>query len=116
MNPHLRIARPVGNLERAVTMYRLGLGLLESRLRRMRIPFGVAYGTDKDQGKSAALRAARRIEGTVRDGGREPNVWLVGFGDGSLNFEPVVWVGRDLHLWSGTLNVRLDRGEPVLPR
>lgn len=114
----------------------------ENRLRRMRIPFGVAYGVDKQRVKAAGLRAAGKIEGTVLEGNREPDVWLVGFGDSSLNFELVVWVGpelvarpgrteaaymwaiedelraegieipfpqRDLHMRSGTLDVRLSR-------
>jgi small-conductance mechanosensitive channel len=68
----------------------------ETRFRRMRVPFSVAYGSDKDKVKSAALRAARRVKDTVLDGGREPDAWLVGFGDSSLNFELVVWVGPDL--------------------
>jgi len=68
----------------------------ESRVRRMRVPFGVAYGSDKELVRVAGLRAAKRIKGTVLEGGREPDVWLVGFGDSSLNFELVVWVGPDL--------------------
>jgi len=68
----------------------------ESRVRRMRVPFGVAYGSDKERVRAASLRAARRIDGTVLEAGREPDVWLVGFGDSSLNFELVVWVGPEL--------------------
>lgn len=117
----------------------------QNRFRRMHIPFGVAYGTEKDRVKTAGVRAALRVEGTVRDHGREPDVWLVGFGDNCLNFELVVWVGpglisapgrteaaylwaiddelrsegidipfpqRDLHMRSGTLNLRIDRPGP----
>jgi small-conductance mechanosensitive channel len=68
----------------------------ENRLRRMRVPFGVAYGSDKAKVREAALRAAQRVQGTVLEAGREPDAWLVGFGDSSLNFELVVWVGPDL--------------------
>jgi small-conductance mechanosensitive channel len=68
----------------------------ETRFRRMRVPFGVAYGSDKDKVKAAALRAAQRVKGTVSEPGREPDAWLVGFGDSSLTFELVVWVGPDL--------------------
>jgi small-conductance mechanosensitive channel len=68
----------------------------ENRLRRMRVPFGVAYGSDKAKVREAALRAAQRVKGTVLEAGREPDAWLVGFGDSSLNFELVVWVGPDL--------------------
>jgi|SRR6185312_6978586 len=68
----------------------------ENRFRRMRIPFGVAYGSNKEHVKTAGLRAALRVEGTVLETGREPDVWLVGFGDNALNFELVVWVGPTL--------------------
>ena len=68
----------------------------ETRVRRMRVPFGVAYGSDKDKVKAAALRAAQRVKGTVGEPGREPDAWLVGFGDSSLNFELVIWIGPDL--------------------
>jgi len=118
---------------------------LENRERRMHIPFGVAYGSDKERVKAAALRAAATINDSAGEPGREADVWLVGFGDSSLNFELVVWVGpervarpsftqaeflwaiedelraegieipfpqRDLHVRSGTLQVRLD-GAPA---
>jgi small-conductance mechanosensitive channel len=68
----------------------------ENRLRRMRVRFGVAYGSDKDKVKDAVLRAAKRVEGTVDDRAHGPDVWLVGFGDSSLEFELVVWAGPDL--------------------
>ena len=65
----------------------------ENRMRRMHIPFGVAYGSDKQRVKAAALRAAQKIDTGAVHSGPEPDVWLVGFGDSSLNFELVVWVG-----------------------
>jgi len=34
----------------------------EKRTRRLRVPFSVAYGTDKDKVKVAVLRAAGRVE------------------------------------------------------
>lgn len=62
--------------------------------RRMRIPFGVAYGTDKDLVKTAALEAAEEgVQHQLKGAGaRPPEVWLVGFGDSSLDFELVVWL------------------------
>jgi small-conductance mechanosensitive channel len=60
--------------------------------RRIHVPFGVAYGVDKLAVRDAGLAAARSIEGTIDEDGRRPEVWLVGFGDSSLNFELVVWV------------------------
>ena len=61
--------------------------------RRIHIPFGVAYGSDKDIVRKAGLEAARNTPHTLRDRtNREPEVWLINFGDSSLDFELVVWV------------------------
>lgn len=61
--------------------------------RRLRIPFGVAYGSDKETVKAAALEAAAAVPFTLaQDGPRRPQVWLVEFGDSSLGFELVVWL------------------------
>lgn len=66
---------------------------LRDAYRRLRIPFGVAYGTDKDLVRKAVLEAAGHVEHTLTHiEGREPRVWLVGFGDSSLDFELVVWL------------------------
>ena len=63
--------------------------------RRVHIPFGVAYGTDKDLVRRAVLEAARKVPFTLDQPGREPQVWLVNFGDSSLNFELVVWLNQE---------------------
>jgi small-conductance mechanosensitive channel len=64
--------------------------------RRIRVPFGVAYGTDKELVKKAALEAAAEVPFTlVLDGPRRPQVWLVEFGDSSLDFELVVWLNAE---------------------
>ena len=61
--------------------------------RRMRIAFGVAYGSDKERVKQAALEAAADVPFTLAlEGSRAPQVWLAEFGDSSLNFELVVWL------------------------
>lgn len=61
--------------------------------RRMHIPFGVAYGTDKELVRKAALEAAESLSFTLTGNDeRAPQVWLVGFGDSALNFELVVWL------------------------
>lgn len=62
--------------------------------RRINVPFGVAYGTDKELVRKAVLEAAARVDATDGRAERPAQVWLVGFGDSSLNFELVVWVGR----------------------
>jgi small-conductance mechanosensitive channel len=66
------------------------------RRQRVHIPFGVGYGSDKAVVKAAALRAIARVPGVLIDAGLEPDVWLVKFGDNSLDFEMVVWAGPDL--------------------
>ncbi|MBB34561.1 MAG: mechanosensitive ion channel protein MscS [Hirschia sp.] len=64
-------------------------------LRRMKIPFGVAYGTKKELVRDCILEAVKNVKWTWDRPGREPQVWLVGFGDSSLNFELVVWITED---------------------
>lgn len=63
--------------------------------RRVHVPFGVAYGSDKQQVKDAALRAAASLGTTISQGNYQSDVWLVSLGDSSLNFELIVWVGSD---------------------
>lgn len=60
--------------------------------RRVRIPFGVAYGSDKETVRKAALEAAASVPFSLpEDDIKKRQVWLVGFGDSALNFELVVW-------------------------
>lgn len=66
---------------------------LDEAFRRIHVPFGVAYGSDKEKVQLAALEAAERVPFTLHGvKGREPQVWLVKFGDSSLDFELVVWL------------------------
>ncbi len=66
---------------------------LNESIVRIHVPFGVAYGTDKDLVKQAVLEATRKVDITYDDGvNRRPQVWLVGFGDSSLDFELVTWL------------------------
>ncbi|MGA8277536.1 MAG: mechanosensitive ion channel domain-containing protein [Rhodanobacteraceae bacterium] len=69
---------------------------LREASRRQRIPFGVAYGSDKELVKKAALEAAAEVPFTLAyEGQRRPQVWLTGFGDSSLDFALVVWLNAD---------------------
>lgn len=69
---------------------------LGERILRVRIPFGVAYGSDKELVRKAAQEAAAEVQYTLKHmRGREPDVWLVEFGDSSLNFLLLVWVNRE---------------------
>jgi small-conductance mechanosensitive channel len=76
--------------------------------RRVHIPFGVAYGSDKEAVKSAGVAAAECVDGVLlEDAARRPDVWLVQFGDNSLNFELVVWVNRRLTSAPGRTQAQL---------
>ena len=64
--------------------------------RRIHVPFGVAYGSDKTLVRRAALEAANTLQHTLTGvEARQPQVWLTAFGDSSLNFELVVWLTSD---------------------
>ncbi|MDX1568976.1 MAG: mechanosensitive ion channel [Xanthomonadales bacterium] len=64
-------------------------------LGRFRISFGVAYGSEKEKVREAALKAAEDVDYTLHNmPGKEPEVWLVNFGDSSLDFILLVWVSR----------------------
>ena len=61
--------------------------------RRIRVPFGVAYGVDKELVKKAALEAAAKVPFTLSmEGDRAPQVWLVNFGDSAVEFILAVWL------------------------
>ena len=69
---------------------------LRETARRMKVRFGVAYGSDKELVKKAALEAAETVPFTVAmEGPRRAQVWLVNFGDSSLDFDLVVWLTAD---------------------
>jgi small-conductance mechanosensitive channel len=68
---------------------------LRDVVHRLKIPFGVAYGSDKELVKKAALEAADAVPVTLQDDDKKAQVWLTAFGDSSLNFQLVVWVSGD---------------------
>lgn len=64
----------------------------QNSLRRMHIPFRVAYGSDKAAVRDAVLKAAHDVPFTMEDTARRrTQVWLVGFGESGMQFELVVW-------------------------
>lgn len=61
--------------------------------RRIRVPFGVAYGVDKELVKKAALEAASNVPFTLSmEGDKAPQVWLVDFGENAVQFILAVWL------------------------
>ncbi len=83
---------------------------LDNRYRRLNIPFGVAYGSDKEVVRRAVVAAAKTVEHTVEDEHRQTDIWFTRFADSALEFELVVWVGptavhrpgamTSLYLWA----------------
>ncbi len=72
--------------------------------RRNHVPFGVAYGTDKELVRTAVLEAAETVAHTLHnDEKRKPQVWLTGFGDSSLDFELIVWLTSDAVIRPGAV-------------
>lgn len=72
---------------------------LDDYYKRLRIPFGVAYGSDKDVVTKAVLEAADKVSCTIKNHRTlaDPSVWLVDFQDSALGFELVVWVNLGVH-------------------
>ena len=69
---------------------------LKGYTRRIHIPFGVAYESDRAAVREAVLAAARASPFTLPETEtRKCQVWLTGFGDSSLNFELLVWPTLD---------------------
>lgn len=60
---------------------------------RMRVPFGVAYGTDCEFLREVLLEAADNVQFTLKDDNdRKTQLWLVKFGESRIEFELVVWL------------------------
>lgn len=69
---------------------------LRGHTRRIHVPFRAPYGVDKEKVREAVLAAANALPSTLPDSATyRTQVWLVGFGDSSLNFELVVWPRLD---------------------
>jgi len=66
--------------------------------RRLRIPFNVEYGTDKEQVVRLVMQAARKVPYTLEDETHEPQVWMTNMGDNGLEFELLVWVRQGIDI------------------
>ena len=79
----------------------------DATYRRMRIPFGVAYGTPKETVREAAIAAAGHVDGILEEEGRRTTAWLVEYGDNSMNYELVVWANRQLTTHPASTHAKL---------
>jgi potassium-dependent mechanosensitive channel len=65
---------------------------LSDPFRRIHIPFYVSYGSDKEVVRTVGMEVAHKLPYTLKVPPHEPQVWLVNFGESSLDFELVIWV------------------------
>jgi small-conductance mechanosensitive channel len=79
----------------------------DDAFRRMHVPFGVAYGTPKEKVREAGMAAARQVPGVLDTPEHAPAVWLLEFGDNSVNYELVVWADRALNISPGATQAKL---------
>jgi small-conductance mechanosensitive channel len=79
----------------------------DEAFRRMHVPFGVAYGTPKERVRDAAVAAAGQVVGILDTADRRPAVWLINYGDNSVNYELVVWAGREATTHPAATHARL---------
>lgn len=86
--------------------------MLSDQHGRVRVPVGVAYGSDTEQVKAVLLEVAKEHRMVINDDAKlEPKVLFIGFGDSSLNFELRAFiVNIDSHLnVVSDLNFAIDR-------
>ncbi len=67
---------------------------LSDEIRRLRIPFGVAYGSDVEKVKSVVLAElfSSDLEFIRKDNEKKPNIIMTAMDNSSVNFDLVVWV------------------------
>lgn len=80
---------------------------LDDASRRMHVAFGVAYGTPKELVREAGLAAAKLVPGVIENEIRNSQVWLVAYGDNSVNYELVIWADRSLTTRPGGTHAKL---------
>ena len=66
-------------------------------IRRLHIPFGVAYGTSSDFVIDVILQALTESELVYikDDEGKTPKVWMTGMGASSVDFKLLVWINAN---------------------
>ncbi len=77
---------------------------------QIRIPVGVAYGTDTEKLKAVLLEVAAENPNVLKN--PEPTVYLDGFGDSALLFELGVWTSEMTHSprrFRSELNFAIER-------
>lgn len=75
--------------------------------RRVRIKFGVAYGTPKETVREACIAAAGKVAGVLDDDGHRSTAWFTEYGDNSMNYEIVFWANRQLTTHLGSTHAKI---------
>jgi small-conductance mechanosensitive channel len=70
---------------------------------RLKVPVGIAYGSDVELAEKLMLQAAQEIDRVHRD--PAPSVWLHAFGDSAIQFEIQLWIDDPE---AGVGNIRSD--------
>lgn len=90
-NEHVDIIVPNSNfIQNSVTNL-----TLNDEILRLRIPFGVAYGTKVEDVQNTVLKEILEDETLPHkkdDPAKQPRLWMIGMGASSVDFELVVWV------------------------
>lgn len=69
---------------------------LQDAIRRLKIPFGVAYGTPVERVNEVILGALEKSGlNYYEEEGRNAAVWMSGMGASSVDFELIVWIKTD---------------------
>ncbi|NOZ81548.1 MAG: mechanosensitive ion channel family protein [Candidatus Micrarchaeota archaeon] len=76
---------------------------------RIKLPIGVAYGSDVQKVKKVLLKILRNTQGVLQE--PEPKVRFKEFGDFSLNFEMVFWIDDIRNRWDivDAINCKIDK-------
>lgn len=92
-------------LESEVTNYSYG----DPKLR-LRVPVGIAYGSDCQKATDVLLKVAADNERVLKE--PAPKVWFSEFGDSSLNFILLCWIANAGEKYDVTseLNYAIDQG------
>ncbi len=97
---------------------------MNERFLRIKVPFGVAYGSDKELVRRIIVDAALSLPYTLNLTERQyPQVRLKNFGDSSLDFELVVWIkaewanrpGRVTAAYNWEIETALGKHEVEIP-
>lgn len=75
---------------------------MKNAYRRLRVPFMVAYGTDKELVRQLVEEAAQKVPCTIkgqRNPRYAPQVRMESFGDNGIHFELLVWM--NVHTYPG---------------